>query len=53
MTDWRIRISDIQRLIADHQEDGPIYEDQFVTVVRENGAVIMKGKPLKPVFIYE
>jgi hypothetical protein len=35
------------------QQDGLIYEDDYVTVERRDGQVYMTGKPFKSVLIYD
>jgi hypothetical protein len=45
-------ISAIEEAIKAHPEDGPIYEDQSVMVIRKNGTVYITGKPIRVPFIY-
>ena len=46
------RVAEIERLIKAHPEDGPIAEDSYMKVWRENGEVKMQGKPIRIPFHY-
>jgi hypothetical protein len=52
---WAVfsRVADIERLVKEHPEDGPITEDEYVRVYREGGIVKMQGKPIRIPFRYK
>jgi hypothetical protein len=42
----------MEEAIRASSQDGLIYEDSYVIVTREQGEVVMTGKPIRSPFIY-
>ena len=42
----------MEEAIRASSQDGLVYEDSYVRVTRENGAIVMTGQPLRVPFIY-
>jgi hypothetical protein len=42
----------IERAIKANPDDGPVYEDEHVTIYRVGGLIHMRGKSIRVPFIY-